>query len=134
MGGGSYGYLEQNGQRLYITGFDEYKSTEEKIGVWIDGKPIYRKVVRVTGGWQFGGEVLLNHNISNVDEIWLENAFYKRNDNTFQMMPNVHTDMESWASSVYDISKNQYRMYIGKLNGFKVVEVYLIFNYTKATD
>lgn len=44
MGGGSYGYLEQNGQRLYITGFDEYKSTKEKIGVWIDGKPIYRQI------------------------------------------------------------------------------------------
>ena len=55
----------------------KYSTSEVKTGdVWIDGKPIYRKVVQFTLisgiGWTY-----YNHNISNIDEIILLTGLYK---------------------------------------------------------
>ena len=57
---------------------DSDYSTEKKPtgATWIDGKPIYRKVVQFTlinsTGWTY-----YNHNISNIDEIILLIGLYK---------------------------------------------------------
>lgn len=48
---------------------DSYSTEEQKIGTWIDGKPIYRKVLHLTSGWIVGGEVAIAHDISNFDRI-----------------------------------------------------------------
>lgn len=54
----------------YIAGITEYSTTEKRIGTWIDGKPLYRKVVT----HQFdnpipSGITTIPHNISDVAEI-----------------------------------------------------------------
>ena len=39
---------DQNGNNLYPVGvgdFNNYSTSEQRIGTWIDGKPLYRKVV-----------------------------------------------------------------------------------------
>lgn len=41
-----YGTSDSNGYtQEYINGLETYSTTEQRIGTWIDGKPIYRKVV-----------------------------------------------------------------------------------------
>ena len=37
--------------------FNKYSTTEEVIGTWIDGKPIYRKVIQTTA---YDGQVILS--------------------------------------------------------------------------
>jgi hypothetical protein len=32
-----------------VNGFDNYSTTEQRIGTWIDGKPIYRKTFEING-------------------------------------------------------------------------------------
>ena len=58
---------------------DTYSTDEIVIGKWIDGKPIYRKVLHLTSGWTVGGEAAIAHNISNFDRIikYSRNIFKK---------------------------------------------------------
>ena len=49
-----------------ITVVDNYSTGEKRIGTWIDGKPLYRKVI--SGYWSFEtGNTNIAHNISNLD-------------------------------------------------------------------
>lgn len=47
---------------------NEYSTEETKIGTWIDGKPLYRKVIVVTG-LQASGAKSVVHNISNLGNV-----------------------------------------------------------------
>lgn len=54
----------------YIAGITEYSTTEKRIGTWIDGKPLYRKVVTYQFDTQIpSGVTTIPHNISDVSEI-----------------------------------------------------------------
>ena len=53
----------------YAIDFNTYStSTEKKVGIWIDGKPIYRKTIDM-GSMPNATYKYVNHNISNIDEI-----------------------------------------------------------------
>ena len=48
--------------------FNKYSTTEEVIGTWIDGKPIYRKVVTLSTTKTIGmGGTSISHGISNIN-------------------------------------------------------------------
>ena len=52
-----------------------YSTTEQDTGMtWIDGKVIYRKAFKTTTGFSSGLNTIA-HNITNIDRIWIENAF-----------------------------------------------------------
>lgn len=54
----------------YIAGITEYSTTEKRIGTWIDGKPLYRKVVTHQFDTSIpSGVTTIPHNISDVSEI-----------------------------------------------------------------
>lgn len=46
-----------------------YSENEQRIGTWIDGKPIYRKVIKYVGDFQSGKGTRINHGISNLELI-----------------------------------------------------------------
>ncbi len=50
-----------------------YSANEMKIGQWIDGKPLYRKVIDFTDN--VANDTTYSHNIDNVDLIWVSKAF-----------------------------------------------------------
>jgi hypothetical protein len=58
-----------------VTDADTYSTTEKKVGVWIDGKPIYRRVLTlpgITGGTEYTIDIgVLSSNISN---FWVKNG------------------------------------------------------------
>lgn len=116
-------------------GYDmNYELGEKRIGTWVNGKPLYRYVLHLTSGWTVGGEVQLPHNIEDVEEIWLENAHWRRSDGNYQIIPNTHSDFTTWGTGVYDFTPTHFRLYIGRMNGMSIQYVYVIFNYTKTTD
>lgn len=51
----------------YINNMNTYSTTEKKIGTWIDGKPLYRKVIDF-GALPNASEKSVAHNISNIDK------------------------------------------------------------------
>ena len=108
-------------------------STEEKVvGTWIDGKPIYRKVVQYnkpsTGGVNIN---LSDFGITNVENIWLNhNSFLKSVNNEFKPVNNLEaTNIFSYCNfpSTTQIRLNTNNAYLtGMWN--------LIIEYTKTTD
>lgn len=58
--------IRVNGVDYGIQGSDIYSTTEQAIGTWIDGKPIYRKVIVDTTN---NTDYSITHGISNIDQI-----------------------------------------------------------------
>lgn len=58
-----------------VTDADTYSTTEQKVGVWTDGKPIYRRVLTLPGiaaGTEYTIDIgVLSSNISN---FWVKNG------------------------------------------------------------
>lgn len=114
-----------------------YTQEEQTIGTWIDGKPIYRKVVVLTSFTT--GETVINHNISNIDKVINVSGFALRRSGECEMLPtivppNIQSDFQI---SIYDINNTRFRMYLGRyttVSNTALTNMYIIFEYTKTTD
>lgn len=108
---------------------DVYSTTEQKIGTWIDGKPIYRKVIT---GIHNDDEVL----ISNVSSLI---TAYGQSDNGTGLLRNIPW-LEFYQSENYAITVNLVSNNIilnSKLAGVAAPtssRTALIIEYTKTTD
>lgn len=116
-----------------VQGFDDYSEEEKIVGRWIDGKPIYRKVIiRET----LIGTTL--HNITAMDNLinyslkWYDttdNAWYDRfrlYDNSYGIAMEMCVTTDSiyiWTSRYNEINWND-----------RTSNVYVILEYTKTTD
>lgn len=118
-----------------LTTEEVYSTEEQVIGKWIDGKSLYRKTKVFSSGWELGNEVVFNIGVSDIAEILGYSAFYKRSDNTFQIVPNTHAD-SAWNSSIYDFLPNgNFSFYVGSLlNEFTINYLVVTMEYTKTTD
>lgn len=112
-----------------------YSTEEQKIGTWIDGKPLYRKTIIYTSGWIIGGEKTFEHGIANLGEVVSYKAKYLRSDGTTQFIPTIHADMQKWASGIYDFSNAGFNVYIGTLgDNFTINKLIITLEYTQTTD
>ena len=108
-------------------------STEEKVvGTWINGKPIYRKVVQYnkpsTGGVNIN---LSDFGITNVENIWLNhNSFLKSVNNEYKPVNNVE------ATNIFSYCNfpSTTQMRLNTNNGYLTGMWNLIIEYTKTTD
>ena len=107
------------------------------MGTWIDGKPIYRKVVVLTSFT--AGETVINHNISNIDKVINVSGFALRKSGEYEILPtivppNIQSD---YQISIYDINNTRFRLYLGRYTvgtNTALTNMYIIFEYTKTTD
>lgn len=68
------GYLDVDGDiRYYGNSIVEYSTSEKRIGKWVDGKPLYRKVITTTE--TVANDSTIYHYIDNVDLIYITRAF-----------------------------------------------------------
>ena len=123
----------------FVNKLNTYSTNEIKVGTWINNKPIYRKTKVFSSSdttFNYGGEKTLNISISNVDEIINYKAFYKRSDGSFQQVPNSHSVMSYWGSSLYDFKTNgNCTFWVGTLyNVFTIDYLVITIEYTKTTD
>lgn len=112
----------------YINNSDSYSTNEVKTNKrWIDGKPIYRKVIKqVCDG---GSIITINHNISNLGEIIKCDYFtYASSTNTTDV-----SHRETFAMSINRITPTQLQGSIATAydNSW---ELKVILEYTKTTD
>ena len=110
---------------------DNVYSTEETIvGKWIDGKPIYRKVVSIPLRDNINDEV--PYNIENVDSIWInESASFVKI--SYEVLP------VNWVYSTSDymrtwINTNLKMIRIKSPSALGGRTMYLVLEYTKTTD
>ena len=121
---------------------DVYSTTEIKTNkVWIDGKPIYRKVLLASKN-DFSAS---NHlyaiptGVSNLKDYTHIEARLKRTGDLWNEIPNGFgmTSANGWATTINDILKNSISIQIGD-NVYNYLEtndsVMVIIEYTKTTD
>ena len=103
-----------------------YSTTEQKTGgVWLDGKPIYRKVY--TGSVSNGSTIPLN--ISNLERVVrLDGYFWYANNEVLQF--NNPNDNGYWSRM--HISSGSFIYFL--LYGFGTVNAQVYVEYTKTTD
>ena len=120
-----------NGQLSNIIDAEVLSTTEVKTNkVWIDGKPIYRKVVPIVINSRT--DIREDYNISNADTMWVDEA------NTF-----ILNASQSITANYYYSSSDYARVWINVNEGkirfttsttFSDRTLYVTILYTKTTD
>lgn len=130
-----YQNLEANANNINI-----YSKEERKIGTWIDGKPLYRKVIKVTSIDISSNNCDVAISISNLNEIVNIGGTIKiTGTNTYKPITTIYTDSSSavgsvFSFSVYAITDSYISLSYGNWWKEMFDKAYIILEYTKTTD
>ena len=107
----------------------DYSTTEKIVGTWIDGKPLYQKVI-VKENFQIVNDASFAHGIANVDKIFIKEGFLDDNG-SFVMIPLL------WSTSYNGVLIDATNI-VFKGNGVWGADVtrtlYFVVQYTKTTS
>lgn len=102
---------------------NEYLTTEQVIGKWVDGKPVYRKVIHTT---QAGLNIDLAHNINNISCVINKEIVSTLGQNTYFENNGTFTLKIKYA--------NNSNVGIDIDDAFQGWNIYITLEYTKTTD
>lgn len=150
-------YIEAFGEQAIINdnnyvhigeniGVDIYSTNEKKVGVWIDGKPIYQKII--TGSFTSSNdntpfEKQFASNVDNIDNVVKSTAIIRYNGNDGKKrvisVPRAHYVTNEYCISMYYTeagnNQNDIRIEFGSNYATgRPYEYYIFFRYTKTTD
>lgn len=117
-----YGWEEIDNPEEYST--DEVKTNK----VWINNKPIYRKVL-VINSLPNNTVIDYAHNISNIDLIYIEKAFWVLSDGACGPVPQYRASNE-----IIGIYVNKTNVVINTNVDYSPRKGYVVLEYTKTTD
>lgn len=117
-----------NQLQTQVNNLSDYSTSEQRIGTWIDGKPLYRKVIYDTTS-RSAGNYNISHGISNYGEI----ISYKVM--CYQSSTTIHDGSSTSALS----SSERVTSYFNGNNisirtSWAIVKTIIIIEYTKTTD
>lgn len=114
-----------------------YSSSEQVIGTWIDGKPLYQKTVTVPNTSAWSNNSTFNNDVSNADMIWIYDGFIYDNRSTQKFVyPNPMVQNSDRLSFNIDLNdKSKFKVscnttYAANADRYAVLTV----RYTKTTD
>ena len=122
---------ELNEKIKNITSLKNYSTEEVIIGKWIDGRPIYRKVVNVGSG---SGNFTYPHGISNLDTV--VNAYGNfLQGSTREPLPKTTFANSSpgWSAHIDDFTNTTFSLHFGTGIG-TATKICVVIEYTKTTD
>ena len=116
---------------------DTYSTEEQHIGYWIDGKPLYRKVITTTEAIEGGINLQINHGVTNYDKMWVDlgNSYYY-NSETTRSLPIEQTFYTTAVSAgkAHVYTEGDY-IYLVSSGGWSTSwEKVVTLLYTKTTD
>lgn len=113
---------------------DSYSTTEKRIGTWVDGKPIYRKVFIINKADTSNSNINITHAISNLDLFVNVYGSIKRTDNIMNTVPNVNVSSTSYLVRIGDLDSSLIRVRLGEdiYNSMSILNI--VAEYTKTTD
>lgn len=121
---------------IYIDARFDYSTEERVVGTWIDGKPLYQKVI-VYESDASTAQTTINHNIGNIDLIWTT-AFYQRStDGTMRTVPTgyIGNDNVVYYQEQTWFVVNDTQIFLRRSSDFREQgKFYFIIKYTKTTD
>ena len=136
--------VEYDGEEV-PDGFEEleevldYSTTEQKIGTWINGKTLYRKVINVPISSITGAGTMISHGVSNLEcAVSHYCAWYDTQAETWRNMPSSYFGSLDWSSQVLVRTDGNLYFEIGpsaltRLQT-KGKDLFVIIEYTKTTD
>lgn len=107
-----------------------YSEDEREVGVWVDGKPLYQKTFSYIG--QYGGNGTLQTNLSNIDNIFIFNAYCEDTDNAFLPLPYSHYSSQ-YAIGIF-ITNSFDIAYRTSNSSQEIINPIITLQYTKTTD
>ena len=128
----SYSTSQNDGYSCdYINGLETYSTDEIRIGTWIDGKPLYRKVLNIpalknngTTSIQFENNIIIR-----MYDIYAV-RFY---DNAPLLMFKLNLPTNNYISTYVDYSTHLISV-VTSSDRTDFTENYIILEYTKTTD
>ena len=112
-----------------------YSTTEQVVGTWVDGSPVYEKTFVVNN--PSTGNNTITHNISNLDMLISVSGFAKRTDG-YQQMFNFITNADDfkWNLLVLDFSSTDFVLSVGvNYTDTKAISKAVVtLRYTKSTS
>lgn len=112
-----------------------YSTSETVIGTWIDGRPIYRKVLKFTG-LSTATVKTVSYNISNaVNQIWIEKGFVESSTGRIVTLPEVGYNGDLTSKTDIWIEKSESSVKLYSNGGWNSDwTFYITLNYTKTKD
>ena len=121
---------------------DQYFLSEHKVGYWISGKPLYRKVISLEAGHfgtaesTTGSIVQIAHYIKNINEIVKIESIWFYN-NLWRSFPTNYYDKPEWDGQFYCTKTDLwFQLGSGVYNRLvtATTALYVTLYYTKTTD
>lgn len=134
------GKMILNGKE-YVGGenWHKYSTSERIVGEWIDGKPLYEKVVTFTNLPAGTTSFYVNPNVQNISKVIDARCVVDHKDGTFHYLPfplDVRGDLSlsrNYAMTFHGYEGNNgFRIETG--TGVGTSDGWIIFQYTKTTD
>ena len=110
---------------------NNYSTEEQVVGTWIDGKPLYRKLVTYTYTATGNSEFSFNHNISDVDFICVDSSisYLLVSSHNYSLFQSVNS-----RSYNTDVDSTKVLGYEEFGDGTRTFKMYIFLQYTKTTD
>lgn len=115
---------------LDLQGRGNYSLEEQKIGTWIDGKPLYRKTMKFEV--KASGSISFNHNISNVGIFTNAYGMVERTNGYQHPITRIGSDGNYLGLD--SINNSTITLYIDNDFSTTVAFAYITLEYTKTTD
>ena len=118
--------------------FNKYSTTEEVVGTWIDGKPIYRKTMEFSN--LSAGENNIPHGIADVDIIMVDRDHSFATNGTYSELWQIgNTNSSASNFSQFSVSlvwttNSMFDVYIGSGLASRLPKLIITFEYTKTTS
>lgn len=119
----------------YVNKLTTYSTEEQVIGTWVNGKPLYRKVIIGTSTIVDQNNEIY-HNIENVDEIMCSSESYIRiADNFFQLNRPSNSETNIDKTTIQsNLNKQAITLYVGSYLQTSGYNYSIVLEYTKTTD
>lgn len=118
-----------------ITDLDIYSSDEIRIGTWVNGKPLYRKVFMTSAVISSTNDNKFSHYINNVDFIKIKEAFvYRPANGTCYLLPTIYYESNSAFDRIGVKADRTYVAFYVESSWNTDWEKYVVLEYTKTTD
>lgn len=117
---------------LTVDGFLKYSTDEIVVGEWIDGKPIYRKVVYLGNCPSASGNKSVEHGIENIERYTAIYGFARWPNGSCQTLPYVSVPSPNTSITLMNNGVGAISISVGMDRS--TVTVTAILEYTKTTD
>ena len=130
-----YGTSDSNGYtQEYINGLYTYVAGEKRVGTWIDGKPLYRRVL--TKAINNASNVIVD-TLTNIDEIFISGESFISTENTtnkYNAGVYQYENANNWTKVFTNLTKSTHTCVINWIGSTTTANLTVVVLYTKASD